>query len=820
MLRRVLALALVCVPGVAAADELGSRIAAYEAEVQSLSSDLMRPLPGSTQSESRTLADGIIQFQLGEYAAASVILLPIASNPGTEREQATYYLAETLYRTGDYGGARNYFTQITDKSNMGSAHYQPALTRLVEISIALRESPEQALQLLDQIAPTQRAANVSYIKAKAAFASDKYDEALADLAEVPKGGDLELQVAYYTGTIYVAKKDLPRATEIYTDIIARKARTNADRRVIELAQMALGRINYEQDQFGRAIENYLLIDRHSDLFPDTLFEVAWVYVKNKQFDKALGALDLLVQSDAQSTRTPTVRLLSGNLHMRKAQMLREQLINGVLEADKLDPHGEYAKAEATFDEIHAQYAPSYAQLAVLVDNNINPAQFIAQLADRKAPIFRTQQPIPEAAITLLRDQPDVHRLVSVESDLGDVERDLDQTGAMIERIEGVLAANDKSSLYPVLNNKRLRIHAVEDDLISVRNRIQDELEAKQPAPNGLGDRRRQLAAQYAALGNQEQAYVDRRTAERNGYDALDVAAGEVDAAIGSTQAMAVAMRKFEIDTPDDKLPAASKAQTTTSLDNEAKEAALIETELRGVRREIDLGRDLAGVGDAQIASARVLRQQVIAAQDAELAGLAVYGGNLVTLAQRAARVMDQLKVTEQAIDKRVDDNIARVRGELTTEKAAMDAMRSELSLYEAESNNLGATLLVPAFKEVKAQVYDFVIRADVGTIDSSWSQKSDTDDDLKRLNLSRAREMKQLKDEFHDILEANVPKPGTRKPVSDLPAAGGPATSPDKGGNTRVAPIGNTPTNGPATPTVKPDDKAKKPDPKKPGGGR
>jgi hypothetical protein len=70
---------------------------------------------------------------------------------------------------------------------------------------------------------------------------------------------------------------------------------------------------------------------------------------------------------------------------------------------------------------------------------------------------------------------------------------------------------------------------------------------------------------------------------------------------------------------------------------------------------------------------------------------------------------------------------------------------------------------------------------------------------LKRLNLAHSRELKQLKDEFKDILVDNVPKPMPRK--SDLP----PPPSPE-GGDSRVNPGGGS---GPATPTVKPDEQKK-----------
>src|SRR4029077_18079344 len=130
-----------------------------------------------------------------------------------------------------------------------------------------------------------------------------------------------------------------------------RPRTANDRRMIELSQLALGRLYYERDQASKSIASYLLCDRHSHRFPDALYEVAWVYVKSKQYDKALRALELLAQSDPQSTKTPTVRILEGNLRIRKAQMIRGAQILGTIDAkEQDDPATEYDRAVQVFTE--------------------------------------------------------------------------------------------------------------------------------------------------------------------------------------------------------------------------------------------------------------------------------------------------------------------------------------------------------------------------------------------------------------------------------------------------------------------------------------
>jgi hypothetical protein len=169
----------------------------------------------------------------------------------------------------------------------------------------------------------------------------------------------------------------------------------------------------------------------------------------------------------------------------------------------------------------------------------------------------------------------------------------------------------------------------------------------------------------------------------------------------------------------------------------------------------------------------------------------------------------------------VDRGMQQVKLAIAAEREQVAAFQSELAAQEAESRAIGGTVLGASFRDVKAKFYDIVIRTDVGSVDVSWAQKEDADDDLKRLNLSRQREFKQLRDEFKGILldegpgkpgqPASVPAPGAG-PDSGAGGTGGAggagtagAGSPDKGGgDARIKPGSDAPAKTP-TPTVRPD---------------
>jgi tetratricopeptide (TPR) repeat protein len=826
-LAAALAAAAAAAPGVARADdEIDARLARFEAEVRQLGTDLPRPNQISGAGGQRRLLDAELAYALGDYDGAALMLFDLANRPGPDQEVARFYLAESLFEKGDRGTAAGYYEQVIAGQSVANKYYQPALVRLVEIAIVQHDDPRLAehVAALDQISPGLRLASVPYVRGKLAYAQGKYDEAIGLFQDVPKGSDYEMQALYYLGTTHVAKHDLDRAIGIFADLINRRPKTANDHRMLELSQLALGRLYYEREQPSKSIDAYLLVDRHSDLFPDALYEVAWVYVKSKQYDKALRALELLAASDPQSTKTPTVRILEGNLRVRKAQMIRSAQILGTADPkDQDDPATEYDRAVQVFTETHDLYAPSYAALVQMVDGGTPPEHYLSQIAGRSEHVFQAAAPLPEAAVQYLREEPAVQRAVAVEGDLEEVHANLAETEATIARLDGVLAAGDRTAVYPELASRRARIGQIEAALIKLRGDLAEQELRGVPSSgdlSGLTANRRQRVAALAALPDPERTAETHLLENQARYDAIEEAAAEVDQTIGATQAIAVALRKYSVDRPD--LPAEQRRAVTTELDDAARAAEEIENELAAVHRELQIGRDLAGVGDTARTTAAALRGQARAAEDAEHKLLAVLAARssgdareLIARGDRAARLAERLVATEHQIDGVIDQGLQEVRGTLAEARATLAAYQAELAEHEAESRSIGGGALAASFQAVKARFYDIVIRSDVGNVDVAWSQKEDIDDDLKRLNLSRQRELKQLKDEFKDVLDAGTPKPSEPRP----PAMTAPGPSPDQApADTRVAP-GAAPA-APASPPVKPDAKppagkaAKKPAPK------
>ena len=124
-------------------------------------------------------------------------------------------------------------------------------------------------------------------------------------------------------------------------ILKTPAKTDSQKRITELAHMAMARIYYDRGQFTNALDEYSKIGLKSELINEALYEMAWVSIKGKEYDKAARSLDLLMLNAPDSPLIPEVKLLIGQLHIRE---------------------NAYQPATDTFAKTRDEYAPVHRQL--------------------------------------------------------------------------------------------------------------------------------------------------------------------------------------------------------------------------------------------------------------------------------------------------------------------------------------------------------------------------------------------------------------------------------------------------------------------------
>lgn len=770
------ALSTIATPALAdSLDSMGKKLGQYDSEARQLASGIRRPSELGLGSKGRDLAtrrtiEAQVNFGVGNYEDAAIVLYDVVERFPDHKvyDEALYYLAESLYFKGDFVAARTYFGKLATEVGSRSRFYQQGLERLIELSIKLNDPTkvETWLAMLEAVPAGERRASVPYVLGKYLFHKQQYDEAIAAFRKVPKGTEYYFQARYFIGASHVAKKELGKAIAEYVQLVRTPAETDEARRVVQLAYLAMGRIHYELNQPSKAIDRYLEIPRRSDLFNEAMYEVSWVYVRNKEFEKALRALELLAIADPMSTRLPDVRILEGNLRIRRAQRLGDA--NALVGSE-----AEYARAVFVFEQLRQLFERPYEGVKQVLSDGKNPGDYLAQITGRHAETFDIKATLPEVAAAWLREEPEVARIIDVEEDLGQIEGDILIAEQTIDRLEQALATPSRVNIFPSLASKRVRATEILEEVYSMRVKMAAELRklvggSLTPTDKAQLDRltsqRQNIANQLQNLPDANMREGDRISLARGRAIEIDQRAAEVATTIGSAEAQLVAMEKFLTDQGYKEVNAGDLRELKQEIDKNRAEVEAMKAELNSIRRDSLLAQDRAGTGDEVSVRRRELRtqlrqaldaeQQLLQTQSARLSGDARGRANRIAqLGRQASAVTSRLDGANARIDAIVEAALSEVEAILSDEKAKLIAYKHEYATYEEETHGLGGEVLAGAFKAVTDKLHGILMRADVGVVDVAWSMKETADETLSRLNLDQAREMRTLDTDFADVIE-------------------------------------------------------------------
>ena len=611
--------------GSASADGIGDidkKLDKLSAEVGRLSSGIRKPSDvakaSSPDTVGRRLIDAQVNFSVGNYDDAAIVLYDLVERYPSHAaaDEALYYLAESLFQKGDTVAARTYFTRLVSTKSASSKFYRQSLERLIELALLLDDTGnvDAWLAALDQVPGAEQQSSVPYVRGKYYYFRKDYDKAIPQFTKVIAASEYFYQARYFLGVSHTGKGDLGAASQIFQELIRQPGKTDEHKRIIELSHMAIGRLYYERDQPARAIDAYLNISRRSDLFSDALFEASWVYVKNKEFNKALRALELLSLSDPTSYRLPEVRILEANLRIRRAQAL-EGTSDG-------NPEEEYTKARKLFDSTHSAFdSPHDALKAILVEKQ-DPRLFMEQITGRASAAFQTQSVLPKSLLHGCGASPRSSELSAVESDLAQIEGEIEEAEQIVSRLERAIFSPSRVNIFPSLASKRIRGTEILEEILDHRASLASEARRKLGSISAtdsaelerLAANRRAIEAKLKTLPDSEASFGERISRAKGAFDAVDQERAQIATIVQHTEAQLVAIERY-LASGSANITAEDRAEIEKGMAELRIEVDAMRAELSTVRRDLTLGRDQAGTGDQAAEDERRLRLELRAALD-------------------------------------------------------------------------------------------------------------------------------------------------------------------------------------------------------------
>src|SRR5690606_37645292 len=219
------------------------------------------------------------------------------------------------------------------------------------------------------------------------------------------------------------------AIEQFRRVTRLPAETQAERHVVDLAWMAIGRLLYESDNYLDAAEAYGHVDRTSPEFSTMLYELAWVYVRLGDYQRAQRALEVL-----SITAPETLRLADGSL----------------LRADLMLRSGQFDNALTLYRSVHSRFDPIRDQVASFIKTTSDPAIYYDKLLQERLEGGKGTEELSPIVIEWAREEAEDSRAFAV---IDDVSRSRDlvrRSNDLAKKLDGVLQSPARAKAFPEL----------------------------------------------------------------------------------------------------------------------------------------------------------------------------------------------------------------------------------------------------------------------------------------------------------------------------------------------------------------------------------
>jgi tetratricopeptide (TPR) repeat protein len=701
----------------------------------------------------RRVVDAEMLFKLKNYNEAATILLDVVEKyPNAQGYlDALVLLGQALLQEKDYNSARHYL-QLAVQRNTGSRLEQQALQQLVEIALHTGDFDhvEEYLKRLESIPFDQLEPSVPYVRGKYAYFRGRPDDALALFAGIPASSPYYVQSRYFAATAQVQKGDLAAALIGFDGVVRLVPRDQTEREIQELARLAIGRLQYEHDQFDRAREAYSSIARQSLHFEEAMNELAWTSIKAKDFKAAYRALDLMLLQNPDSGQAPELRLLMGNLHVRL---------------------GNFALANDAFMQARDQFDPIQLQLRETLGKCQADPKYFDSLIGKGMEKFDITVLIPKPAIKWVKADPEVARVVMLTEDVGELERGIKDSEQTLSRLEMAVGGQLKVGIFPDLAVVRTRTSEVLNQIVELRKRFVAKMRSLTAGALAGEDKARLEQVSVERMTAEKEleglpltatALEDREKRTRSALDQLDGQASELNVVVQGMEAELVAIEQYFIKSrADQKIRPEELTQPVAGMREAITELRAgndrIRNSIAEAAREARVG---AATGDqdrgaiATLVSSMKKERMVYQGARARLSGGDQRDFDAIAaILERADTVQAHLTEIDTRIEAAAMKRLGELKQQLVAEKGELQVANSKLGGILSESQSLGGGLAFAMLSKVTDRFYDLVVQSDVGLVDVAWGLKDDRTSTVSKLINQQKLELKTIDEDFRALLE-------------------------------------------------------------------
>ena len=734
-------------------EEAGNRLTDLEDRTRAIAAEFKGEAAADPNIAMRRVVDAEMLFKLKNYNEAATVLLDVVEKyPNAQGyDDALVLLGESLFQDRDFNSARHYFA-LAAKRNAGSRLEQRALQRLIEIGLRTGDLDdlEEYLKRLERVPPAELEPSVPYVRGKYAYFRGRPDEAIAVFYGIPPTSPYYLQSIYFAATAQVQKGEFAAALAGFETITHAQPRASSDKEVQDMARLAIGRLNYEQDQFVKARDAYAGIARESLHFDEAMNELAWTSIKAKDYQSAYRALDLMLLQSPDSPQAPELRLLMGNLHVRLSN---------------------FALANDAFMGARDQFDPIHRQLYETLTKCQADPKYFESLIGKGMEKFDITALIPTPAVKWVKADPEVARVVALTEDVGELQRGIKDSEQTLVRLEMAVDGQLKVGIFPDLAVVRTRTSEVLNQIVELRRRFVGKIRTMAAGALAEDEKARleQIVIERAVAEKELEglpltagALQDREKRAHAALDQLDAQASELNVMVQGMEAELVAIEQYYIKSrAEQQIRSEDLIQPVAGLRDAIIELRAANDRVRNsiaeAAREATVG---AATGDAERGSIAVLvasmkkERDIYQAVRPRLSAAAQRDFDAcANILERADAAQARLAEIDTRIEAAAQKRLGELKQQLAAEKVDLQEANRKLLSLTTESQNVGSGLAFAMLSRVTDRFYDLVVQSDVGLVDVAWGLKDTRTATVSKLINQQKLELKTVEEDFKQLLE-------------------------------------------------------------------
>lgn len=739
-------------------------------------------------TSAQRIAAGDILFRNKDYERAIEVFSQVVELGRQGRADtasiadAQFFLGESYLKSKQYLSARRAYREILEKSSASpyDSYAGRAVSRLVDIALRTQnyDSIDEIIAKLASLPTSDSTGSLQYARGKALYAKKDYDAARASLGNVGVSSGWAPQAQYLLGVILVKqatptapeaadakakdeKLDQPSivtkgsveaiptsryaaAIEQFRRVTRLKAETDGQRQVIDLAWMAIGRLFYETDNFLDAADAYSHVDRKSPEFSGMLYELAWVYVRLGDYQRAQRSLEVLSITDPENLRFADGSLLRADLMLRS---------------------GQFEKALTLYKTVRSRFDPIREQVSTFLADTQDPAVYYDKLVSEQ--LDSEKGALSPVVIQWAREEAENDRAFAVIDDVTASRSLIKKSKRLVVKLNAVLGSGTRMRAFPEL------VAAMEQTLSLLNKSGQ----ARRTLAQGMDEEAGNAGGELSRVRSERRALMKR-------MEYLPVTPGDFSQreASGDRQWNKVSQRLQQLELEADKLhaivnglkrvlkdadkfgvtsDATSRQRFQAEISANEKDLETYKKRITEYRELVDMGRVQIGFGDQRFVEDDQIRHRFreLFSREVELVvgggdpGAADYARQIQPILRRADTVEDTLEKTKSRLEREAEAQAQSLREQVEKEAQNLEKYASDLDDLDQQARLLVGELAMKNFALVRDRLKSIVLRADVGIVQQAWELREEQLMRVRNLQRERAREEQNLNDELREVID-------------------------------------------------------------------